>query len=164
MPKKKKKINKQTIRLNKLIQSCVKARHMQKSKTKHSTGLTGTQIRFISSANWVICGNGIKCNIIFYMNKYQAGQPSITQPSCQLWQLIINWLDMVGEPGPLDPRGRRTQCSGENKTRDRGCFLILTPQLMRWEAQKMKTFTQTLRGRHKGGYEAVTNCETKMKL
>lgn len=149
------------IKQTRLSQSCVMPTHMQKCSFRNSTGLTGTQMRFSSSANWVICGSGTKYNIIFYMNKYQAGQPSIPQPSCQVWQLIIKWLDMVGELGLLDLQERRMPWTGENKTQD---FLILTPQLMRWEEQEMKNLTQTLRVRHKGGYVAVTKCEMKMKL
>lgn len=33
----------------------------------------------------------------FNMNKYQAGQPSVTQPSRRLWRLITSRLDMAGE-------------------------------------------------------------------
>lgn len=125
--------------------------------------LTGTQMRFISSANWVIYGSGIKCNIVFYMNKYQAGQPSITQPSCQLWQLIINWLDMVGEPGRLYLRGRGCGVQEEKiSTRQRLLSNFnSSADEMRWEEQEMKTLAQTLEGRHKGGYEAVTNTKWK---
>lgn len=96
-------------------------------------GLTGTQMRFISSANWVICGSGIKSDIVFYMNKYQAGQPSIARPSRRLRQLIRNWLDMVGESDP----GRRRRAKISTRQRSLSNFKLLSRR--RWEEQEMRT-------------------------
>lgn len=45
----------------KLIQSWAIPTYMEKL----AAGLTGTQMRFISTTNWVICVSGTKYNIVF---------------------------------------------------------------------------------------------------
>lgn len=57
-------------------------------KKLESSRLTGTQMSFISAANWVICESGTKYNIVLYMNKYQAGQPGITLTMTTHYKLI----------------------------------------------------------------------------
>ena len=94
-------------------------------------GLTGAQTRFISPANWVICGSDINGYNAFYMNKYQAGRPTVKRPSCQLWHLIRSWLAALGQRRRMNS-GRTLSVCLEKYASIRGYLANLISGLI-WE-------------------------------